>query len=58
MWKDGVFLGIEDTTWEVVVGNRNTVGLTRTVLRKTAPDRLGKKPFGHDQGTSMVHERR
>ena len=38
MWEDDVYLGIEDTTWEVVVGNRNTVGQTRTVLRKTAPD--------------------
>ena len=33
-----MYLGIERTTEEVVVRNRNTVGLTRTVLRKTAPD--------------------
>ena len=49
MWKDGVFLGFEDTTEEVVVGNRNTVWPTRTVLR-TAPDRLERSDLENDRG--------
>ena len=39
MWEDGVHLGIDETTGEVVVENNDTVWLTRTVQRKTAPDR-------------------
>ena len=31
-----MYFGIKATTGEVIVGNRNDVWLTRTVLRKTA----------------------
>ena len=38
-WEDGVHLGSNATTGEVIVGDRNGVWLARTVRKKTAKER-------------------
>ena len=43
MWEDGVYLGVNGTTGEMIVGTRKGIWRTRTVRRKTLEERLTRE---------------
>ena len=56
MWDDGIYLGIKGTTGEMIVGDKNGVWRTRTVRRKTLPERWTRENLEMVGGVPWIDE--